>query len=98
MVIDKLSREDKVSLAESLKESRGWQMFSESVKKLLEVNSDKTARAWSVNNGGQAAYCDGFRIALESVLAYPDKTISYNKNLINKVKADIEEVIGIGGY
>lgn len=92
-----LSRQDKVALAEDLAASRGWQFFTVQMRKLMEVKSGEIIRAYAKNEQLNAAFSEGFKMALETVLTFPEKTIIYNKGLIEKLKNEIEDIIGVGG-
>lgn len=95
--MDNLSRQDKVSLANDLEASVAWQYFIGEMRKLIEIKSGDIVRAYAKNEQLNAAFSEGFKMALEVVLTFPQKTVKYNTGLINKLKAEMDEMmVGIG--
>ena len=80
-----MNAEEKMAHAELLKDYIPWQTFVKDMKDLKELKASEMTSAYSNDRANAGAFMAGFRLALETAIEYPERTIKRNKSVIRRL-------------
>lgn len=81
-----MTSEERIAHATNLKNHPSWLNFVKDMLDLKEVKASEMTAAYMNNREHSGAFAAGFRLALETAIEYPDRTIKKNQNVMKKIK------------
>lgn len=93
-----MTPEEKIAHANNLKDYPSWKVFVQDMMELKEMKASEMTSAYLNDRSHSGAFSAGFRLALETVIEYPERTIKKETRKKNAGIIDrLRETVGIGG-
>ena len=82
-----MTNEEKIQHANNLKDFPSWNVFIQDMKDLKELKSNEMNVAYLNDRAQAGAFVAGFKLALETVIEYPERTIKKNMGFIKRMQS-----------
>ena len=81
-----MTAEERISHANNLINHPSWAVFVKDMMELKELKASELTSAMLNDRATAGAFSAGFRLALETAIEYPQRTIKKNKSVLNRIK------------